>query len=102
MADKQISGEQIDSRATDARWHWMWHALDRIYGELDVDAAIEHVTVGVTTAGGKGMVYAVRKEMDGKQGVIVATDEAVHEAVQAVLKLATIAAVPSGEGVSPS
>jgi hypothetical protein len=87
----------------DARWQWGYHALQRLYGELDRDAVLTHVTVGVTTPRGEALVYAVRLGTDDVQRVIVATDPAAQAAVQAVLEQAiTDATVPSHKSPRPS
>ena len=99
MAGEPDFGEQIHAQVMDALWHWMYHALDRIYGELDRDAAVWHVTVGVTTPRGETLVYAVRKGLADVQRVIVTTDQATQASVQAVLEQATTdATVPSHNG----
>jgi hypothetical protein len=70
---------------------------------VDRDAAVMHVTVGVTTARGEALVYAVRQGVAEVQCVIVATDPAAQAEVQAVLKQATTdATIPTHEGAPPS
>jgi hypothetical protein len=112
MAGEPGSGGQSGAHVTvarwqwkypDPRWQWMCHALGRIHGELDRDAGVTHVTVGVTTPRGEALVYAVRLGIDEVQRVVVATDPAAQTAVQAVLMQATTdATVPSHNGSRPS
>jgi hypothetical protein len=86
-------------RYPDPRWQWIYHALGRIYRELDRDAVVTHVTVGVTTPDREALVYAARLGMHDVQRVIVATDPATQAAAQSVLEQATTdATVPSHNG----
>ncbi len=74
----------------------MYQALTRLNSELDRDAVVTHVTVGVVTTGGETLVHAVRLGVADVQRVIAATDLASQAAVKAVLKQAmTDATVPA-------
>ncbi len=103
QADAQVTVARWRWMYPDPRWQWLCHALDRLYGQLDRDAGVTHVTVGVTTPRGEALVYAVRLGIDEVQRVIVATGPAAQTAVQAVLEQATTdATIPTHNGTPPS